>query len=178
MRGDIQKAEEAVLWFKRVFGDDYYIEIQDHHLQEDKIVVPALVKIADELGIEIVATNDVHYINKEDSEMQRVLNCVATGKKIDEPNDMQMETDEFYLKSYEEMDELFPSFTRALDNTLVIANKCNVVMPPKPRLIPDYKPEGMTAEQFLRKLAEDGLKKRTSLIRFYGMAVPGRDSPK
>ena len=158
--GNIEEAKRIAKKYKDLFGDDYYIEIQDHHLQEDKIVVPALVKIADELGIEIVATNDVHYINKEDSEMQRVLNCVATGKKIDEPNDMQMETDEFYLKSYEEMDELFPSFTRALDNTLVIANKCNVVMPPKPRLIPDYKPEGMTAEQFLRKLAEDGLKKR------------------
>lgn len=160
LAGNYAGARECAKRYKELFGEDYYIEIQDHNLREEKAILPSLIKLASELSIELVATNDVHYIKKEDSEMQRVLNCVSTAKKIDEPNEMQLETDEFYLKNYDEMDMLFPTLTRALENTLVIANKCNLVMPPKPRLIPEYKADGMTAVEFLRKLMEEGLARR------------------
>ena len=147
--------------FQDLFGEDYYIELQDHGIRDQKYVNPLLIKIARELNIKLVATNDVHYINREDHEMHDVLLCVQTGKTIDDPTRMKFETDEFYMKNYDEMLELFPNVPEALTNTLEIADKCNFEFKFHQPLLPNYVPDdGSTPREYLRKLAEEGIRRR------------------
>ena len=147
--------------FQDLFGEDYYIELQDHGIRDQKYVNPLLIKIARELNIKLVATNDVHYINREDHEMHDVLLCVQTGKTIDDPTRMKFETDEFYMKTYDEMLELFPNVPEALTNTLEIADKCNFEFKFHQPLLPNYVPDdGSTPREYLRKLAEEGIRRR------------------
>lgn len=171
------EAKELAKWHQDVFGDDYYLEIQNHYLPEDQEVIAGLVKLSKELGIKMVATNDVHYLNKEDAELQDVLMCVQMHKKLDDPDRLKFETQEFYYKTYEEMLEALPGFEEALDNTIEIANKCEVILktkslgenpnvdekyklPANRNYIPDYRPDtGETAYQFLERLAYEGMER-------------------
>ena len=175
------EAEKLALWHKNLFGEDFYFEIQDHKIPEEKEVIIKLTEMGEKLGIPLVATNDVHYLNKEDSELQDVLMCVQMGKTIDDPNRMKFDTNEFYLKTYEEMEEALPGYTEALDRTLEIANKCEVHIrtkslreaaeknpnvSPEDQLgatenhIPMYVPEtGETPYQFLSRMAWEGLRR-------------------
>ena len=122
--------------------------------------MPKLIKIAEEFGVELVATNDVHYLKESDAEMQDILLCVQTGKFFDDPGRMRFEGTQFYLKDYDEMAEKFSYVPQALENTLKIAEKCNVSIEKKP-LLPPYKPDnGMTPYEFLKDLLEKGLKRR------------------
>lgn len=162
-------ARKLVAQYKELFKDDYYIELQDHGIADEIYVMPKLIKIAEEFGVELVATNDVHYLNESDAEMQDILLCVQTGKFYDEPGRMRFEGTQFYLKDYDEMAEKFSFLPQALENTLKIAEKCNVTIDKKP-LLPPYKPDnGMTPYEFLKDLMEKGLKRRykeiTSEIR-------------
>ena len=182
LKRQFDEADKLALWFKEVFGDDFYLEIQNHGLEEERIVVEKLTEMSKRLDIKLVATNDVHYLYKEDSELQDVLMCVQMGKTIDDPDRMKFSTDEFYFKTYEEMQEALPGYEEALDRTLEIADKCNVTIRTKSlreakdkgnqfvpeedtlgasdNFIPQYKPDnGMTPVQFLRHLAEEGLKR-------------------
>ena len=154
-----------------MFGEDFYIEIQDHGIEEQRRVLPLLLQLAKECGIQPVATNDVHYIKKEDWEMQDVLMCIQTKKTIDDPKRMKFETHEFYLKTPEEMAELFSYVPEAISNTVVIAQKCNEEPcfdlkdngdPIKDKsLIPGYTPEdGSDPKDYLTKLTWEGLKRR------------------
>ena len=152
------KARTLALWFKEVFGDDYYLELQDHNIPEETKVAANLLKMSKELGIKVVATNDVHYIDKEDSEMQDVLICIGTSKYIDDPGRLRMNGPYYYFKSYEEMQELFPNVPEALENTLEIAEKCNVEIEFKMPLYPPYHPPGDEKPgDYLRRLAYEGI---------------------
>ncbi|MBO5359073.1 MAG: DNA polymerase III subunit alpha [Clostridia bacterium] len=126
MDGDYEKAKQTALWYKSVFGEDFYLEIQDHGIAEQKLVNPQIIRIANECDIPLVATNDVHYINDTDYKMHKVLVCIQTATKITDDNILEFKTNEFYLKSYEQMAALFGSTPEALENTNKIAQKCNV----------------------------------------------------
>ena len=155
-----EEARKLVRQYKELFGEDYYIELQDHGIADEIYVMPKLIKIAEEFGVELVATNDVHYLKESDAEMQDILLCVQTGKFFDDPGRMRFEGTQFYLKDYDEMAEKFSYVPQALENTLKIAEKCNVSIEKKP-LLPPYKPDNsMTPYEFLKDLLEKGLKRR------------------
>ena len=155
-----EEARKLVKQYKELFGEDYYIELQDHGIADEIYVMPKLIKIAEEFGVELVATNDVHYLKESDAEMQDILLCVQTGKFFDDPGRMRFEGTQFYLKDYDEMAEKFSYVPQALENTLKIAEKCTVSIEKKP-LLPPYKPDnGMTPYEFLKDLLEKGLKRR------------------
>ncbi len=182
MRREFDEAERLALWFKNLFGDDFYLEIQDHGIPEEREVLIKLSEMSERLNIPLVATNDVHYLEKEDAELQDVLMCVQMGKTIDDPDRMKFSTNEFYFKTYEEMEEALPGFSEALDRTLEIADKCNVsiktkslreaaesgnsLIPDEDKLgatdnfIPKYVPDtGEEPYEFLSRLAWEGLKR-------------------
>jgi DNA polymerase-3 subunit alpha len=125
-KGDYEAAKRNASWYKEVFGDRYYIELQQHGLKEDAIVTPQLIKLARELDIPMVATNDNHYTTKEQHEKQDMLLCVQTSSSIDDPKRMRFETQEFYLKTPDEMEALFPDVPEAITNSLEIAARCNL----------------------------------------------------
>lgn len=156
---------------KSMFAEgDFYIEIQDHGLPEQKMTNPDLVRIARELGVKVVATNDVHYLKKSDSEMHDMLLCIQTGKTFDDPSRMRFSTNEFYLKDYDEMYDLFSWIPEALETPFEIADKCDINIKYHEYLIPRYNPEtGQTPEEFLRELTYKGLNKKygeiTDVIR-------------
>lgn len=155
-----QEAKELALQYKELFGEDYYIEIQKHGIAEEDAVMPQLVALARELNIKIVVTNDVHYLEKEDAEIQDIMMCVQMGKFFDDTDRMKFQGEEFYLKNADEMAELFPSLPDAMDTTLEIAAKCNVDFG-KEKLLPLYSPpDNMTSKEYLRFLLEEGLKKK------------------
>ena len=145
-----------------VFGkDNYFIEIQDHGIREQKMINPLLIKLAKELGVGIVATNDVHYVKREDAEAQDVLMCIQMDRTVDDPDRMKFETDQFYLKSPQEMEELFAYIPEALENTVKIASRCHVDFDFKTRHLPSYAvPDGKDAYEYLRELCFSGLNKR------------------
>ncbi len=168
--GDAEGAEALALKLKDIFGEDFYIEIQDHGIPEEKRVLPLLVRLADKIGVEIVATNDVHYLAREDAEMQDILMCIQMKKTLDDPKRMKFDTQEFYFKSGDEMAQLFSAYPKAIANTRVIADKVtesafNLDKKGYPirdtSLIPGYTPpDGSTPPEYLRKLTAEGLKRR------------------
>ncbi|MBE5751139.1 MAG: DNA polymerase III subunit alpha [Clostridiales bacterium] len=170
LNGDYDGAKAWAADMKAVFGDDFYIELQDHGIQEEKQVIPDLIKIAKELDIGLVATNDVHYIEKEDWEAHDVLLCIQTKKTLADPKRMKFDTHEFYMKSGDEMAELFHYVPEAITNTRVIADKIEEPafdLTPKgdpirdTSLIPLYKPDdGSTSPDYLTRLTWEGLKGR------------------
>ncbi len=127
LRGDYEKAKETALWYRDLFGEgNYYIEIQNHGLREQLDILPDLVRLSKETGIPLVATNDAHYITKEDSSVQQVLICIQTNHVLGEETGLEFTTDEFYLKSEDEMRSAFPELPQAIENTSIIADMCNV----------------------------------------------------
>lgn len=170
LNGDYEGAKKWASDMKEVFGDDFYIELQDHGIAEEKQVIPDLIKIARELNIGLVATNDVHYIEKEDWEAHDVLLCIQTKKTLADPKRMKFDTHEFYMKSGDEMTELFHYVPEAITNTRVIADKIEEPvfdLTPKgdpirdTSLIPLYKPDdGSSSPDYLTNLTWTGLPKR------------------
>ena len=127
LRGDYEGAKQKALWYKSVMGDgNFFLEIQNHGLAEQQRINPMLVELSKDTGIPLVATNDVHYIKKEDSEMQQALICIQTNHTLGEDTGMEFETDEFYLKSEQEMLETFSDNADAVMRTAEIAERCNV----------------------------------------------------
>ncbi len=126
-REDYSAAKETALWYDSLFGrGNYYLELQDHGLMEQKQINPYIIRISEETGIPLVATNDVHYVESEDWKMQKVLTCIQTGSKINDDNILEFKAREFYLKTGDEMASLFPSHPEAIENTVKIAEKCNL----------------------------------------------------
>ena len=166
LNGKEEDAEQAALWHKNLFGEDYYIEIQNNGIQEQVLANQKLVKLARKLDIPLVATNDAHYLKKEDAYNHEVLLCIQTGKRMSDPDRMKFDTDELYVKSPEEMSEYFSSFPDAIENTVKIAEKCNVEFEFGHTILPNYDvpPEFATHYDYLKKLCDDGLKKRYSEI--------------
>ena len=161
---DYEGAVKYAKTLMSMFDDgDFYIEIQDHGILDQKRVNPLLVKMARELGVKVVATNDAHYLNKEDAEMHDVLLCVQTGHKVDDVDRMRFETDEFYLKTYDEMLETFSWIPEALDNTCEVADKIDftVQLQNKNYLLPKYvPPTGQSTRDFFVDLTWEGIRKR------------------
>ena len=123
---DYERAKEKALWYNKVFGQgNFYLELQNHGIREQKQIEPMLIRLSKETGIPLVATNDTHYVRKEDSKIQQVLICIATNTPLGQGNGLEFDSDEFYLKSEEEMHELFSHVPEALENTQIIADRCN-----------------------------------------------------
>ena len=162
MNGREEEAEKVALWHKSVFGEDYYIEIQNNGIQEQVLANQRLIKLAKKLDIPLVATNDAHYLKKEDAYNHEVLLCIQTGKRMSDPDRMHFDTDELYVKSPEEMSDYFSNFPEAIENTVKIAEKCNVEFEFGHTILPNYDvpPEFTTHYDYLKKLCDDGLKER------------------
>ncbi len=158
------EAEQLLLQYKQLFGQDYYIELQDHDIDEERMVMPMLIELARKHDIKLVATNDVHYLNQEDAEVQDIMLCIQTNRRVNDTTRMKFHGDSFYLKSGDEMSSLFHYVPEAITNTLEIADKCNVTLGPG-KLLPGYTtPDGSTQEQYFRKIVEEGLAKRYPVI--------------
>ena len=162
LSGQNEKAEQVALWHKKVFGDDYYIEIQNNGIKEQVLANQKLVQLARKLDIPLVATNDAHYLKREDAYNHEVLLCIQTGKRMSDEDRMKIDTDELYVKSPEEMAEYFKAFPDAIENTVKIAEQCNVEFEFGHTILPNYDvpPEYPTHYDFLKELCDKGLKKR------------------
>ncbi|SFE53206.1 DNA polymerase III catalytic subunit, DnaE type [Thermoanaerobacter thermohydrosulfuricus] len=162
LRGEYEKAKEAALFYDSIFGrGNFYLELQDHGILEQQKVNKELIRLSKETGIPLVATNDVHYLEKKDAKAHEVLLCIQTGKTIDDEDRMSFPTDEFYLKSPEEMENLFSCCKEAIENTEKIADMCNVEFEFNKTKLPKYDlPEGVDSYEYLRNLCYEGLYKR------------------
>ena len=155
-------AKEYALQMQQIFGkDNFFLELQDHGIDVQRPVNQGVMRLARETGIPLVVTNDAHYLRKEDAAMQDVLLCVQTGKTVDDTNRMKFETEEFYLKSEEELRQLFPGCPEAFENTVQIAQRCNVEFVFNEYHLPSFPvPEGYSNEEYFRKVCMDGFRER------------------
>ena len=162
LNGDYSGAKAEALELRDIFGkDNFYLEIQNHFLDDDKPATQGLVKLAEDIGAPLVATNDAHYIKRSDAKAHDVLLAIQTGSTVDDENRMRFANDEFYLKSESEMMELFPDHPEAIENSHKIAERCNVEFEFGEYHLPEFiPPEEMTNKNYLRKLCYEGLERR------------------
>ena len=162
LAGDYERAKQTALYYRDLFGEgNYYLELQDHGLEEDQVVLPQLIRLSRETGIPMAATNDAHYITKEDAKMQSILLCIQTGKTIADADRMEFQTDEFYLKSTDEMYDLFSMVPEACENTNKIAEQCNFEFTFGETKLPYFRaPDGMDNQAYFEKLCWEGLERR------------------
>ena len=168
LSGDYEGAKKKALWYRSVMGENnFFLEIQDHGLPEQKRIIPMLAQLSRETGIPLVATNDVHYISKEDSEMQQVLICIQTNHTLGEDTGMEFQTQEFYLKSEQEMLSLFPDYADAVERTSEIAERCNVEFEFGKTKLPHFEvPGNQDHFEYLKNMAQEGMHLR------YGENIP------
>ncbi|QSZ28145.1 DNA polymerase III subunit alpha [Aceticella autotrophica] len=166
LMGDYEKAHDTAILYQSIFGkDNFYLELQDHGIEEQEKINLQLIELSKETGIPLVATNDVHYLEKSDHKAHEVLLCIQTGKNLEDKDRMSFPTDEFYLKSPEEMEKLFSFCKEAIQNTEKIADMCDIEFEFNKTKLPKYElPDGITSAEYLRQLCFDGLKKRYSEI--------------
>ncbi len=162
LQEDYDAAKAYALELADIFGEDnFYLELQDHGIAEQTPVNQGVMRIARETGLPLIVTNDAHYLRKEDAKMQDVLLCVQTGKTVDDPNRMKFQTEEFYLKSEQELRTLFPNCDEAFENTQKIADRCNLEFVFNAYHLPSFPvPEGYTNEEYFRQLCEAGFRER------------------
>lgn len=168
LNGEYEKAKETALRYREIFGaENYYIEVQNHGIGEERTVLPQLYRLSCETGVPLAATNDAHYLTKEDASMQHVLLCIQTGKTVDDEDGMGFETEEFYLKSTEEMAELFSAVPEAVSNTGKIAARCQMHFEMGKLHLPKFEMDGATDSKALfATLCQEGL------YRKYGSNPP------
>ncbi|KUO49018.1 MAG: DNA polymerase III subunit alpha [Desulfitibacter sp. BRH_c19] len=166
LKGQKEAAYDAAKEYMDIFGqDNFYLEIQDHGMEEERITCREVINMSRELSIPLVATNDTHYVLKKNSKVHDILLCIQTAKTINDEKRLKFPTDEFYLKSYEEMELLFAEVPEALTNTLEIAEKCNLEFIFEEFHLPDYSiPEGYDEATYLKKLCDQGLRERYSEV--------------
>ena len=159
---DYEAAKAYALQMREIFGEEnFYLELQDHGIAEQRPVNQGVMRLARETGLPLVVTNDAHYLRREDAAMQDVLLCIQTGKTVDDPNRMKFRTEEFYLKSEDELRQLFPGCDQAFENTVKIADRCNLEFEFNQYHLPSFPvPEGYTNEAYFRKLCMDGFRER------------------
>ena len=162
VKGDMEAAKKSALWFKSIFGEDYYLEIQNNGIKEQVLVNQKLIQLSRELDIPLLATNDSHYLKKEDAYNHEVLLCIQTGKRMSDEDRMRFETDELYIKSPEEMMDYFKAVPDAIENTVKVAEKCNVEFKFGHTILPNYDvpEEFATHYDYLKKLTDDGIRNR------------------
>ena len=166
LNNNYEEAKNSARQFQDIFDGDFYIEIMDHRIEEELIVKPVLIKLAGELDIPIVATNDDHYIKRDHAKAQEILLCIKSGKDLSDPNRLKFPTDELYFKSPPEMKELFKDVPDAITNTIEISDKCNLLLDFKKHYLPNFPlPAGESnLNDYLEKLANEGIKKRFTKI--------------
>ena len=162
VNGDYEGAKQTALRYNSIFGQgNYYLELQDHGIDDQKRIIPLLARLSAETGIPLAATNDCHYLRREDAKAQRVLVCISTATTLDDPNKLEFPTEEFYVKSGDEMAQLFRSFPEAIENTVKIADMCNVEFEFGQTKLPYFHIDGVDDnEKFLRDMCEKGLYER------------------
>ena len=163
LRNEFEKAKAIALRLDGIFGHgNFYFELQSNGIEEQNLVNASLIRLSQETGIPLVATNDAHYLRREDAKAHEVLLCIQTGKKITDEDRMRFRTDDFYIKSPEEMGELFKNVPEAIENTIRIANACNVVLEFDKLHLPEYQvPDGREPFEYLRSLCYEGLNRLT-----------------
>lgn len=168
LKKDYDGAKREALWYNRVFGEgNYYLELQNHGIKEQLVVLDGIKRLNADTGIPLVATNDVHYVYKEDAEIQQVLICIATNHTIGEDTGLEFHSDNFYLKSEEEMRQIFADVPQAVDNTAVIAEKCNFDFEFGKTKLPFFEtPDNSDHFEYFKRKCYEGLHKR------YGQAPP------
>lgn len=161
-QGFYEEAKKAALEHVEIFGgNNYFLELQDHGIDDQQTVNQGLLRMSQETGIPLVATNDIHYVKREDAEAHDILLCIQTGKKVADEDRMRYEGGQYYLKSPEEMEALFPYAKQALENTGKIAERCNVEIVFGEQKVPKYEvPEGFTSYSYLKALCQEGLERR------------------
>ena len=158
LQNDYDAARRTAEWYATLFGPEhFYLELQDHGLEEQQQILPAMLRLSQETGIPLVCTNDVHYIEKEDAEMQRVLCCIQTGTTLQEPSSLCFPTEEFYLKSGDEMAALFAAHPEALENTVRIAERCRVELTFGELKLPAFDAPGGDSDAYLAQLCREGM---------------------
>ena len=162
LREDYEGAKEYALKLSEIFGEgNFFLELQDHGIDEQRPVNQGVQRLARETGLPLVVTNDAHYLRREDAKMQDVLLCIQTGKTVDDQNRMKFQTEEFYVKSEEELKELFPGLSEAFENTVKIADRCNLEFTFHEYHLPAFPvPEGYTNEGYFRELCYQGFRER------------------
>ncbi len=160
--GEYLKAKETALWYSNLFGEgNYYLEMQNHGIPEQLIVNDGIIRLSNETGIPLVATNDVHYVNKEDAYIQKILICIATNHTVDEENSLEFSSDNFYLKTEDEMRALFSKTQDAIDNTKKIADMCNFDFEFGNTKLPNFiVPDGYSHYDYFREKCYEGLHQR------------------
>ena len=178
LRGFYEEAKEAALWYDRTFGHgNYFLELQDHGLPEQQQVNQQLMRLSQDTGIELVATNDVHYTYETDVDSHDILLCIQTGKKLSDENRMRYEGGQYFVKSEEQMRALFPYALQALENTQKIADRCKVEIEFGVTKLPKYDvPEGYTSWEYLNQLCHQGLKRRYPSSDGT-VTIPGQEKP-
>ena len=162
LAGDFDGAKNAALAMAEIFGEgNYYVELQNHSLPEERQILPSLLRLARECGLPLVATNDCHYLRRADAYMQEILTCIQTGKTVDEEGRVGFATDEFYYKDTGEMEMLFSRYPGAIENTLRIAERCNLAFDFSQTHLPKFPcPPGLTAGEYLSRLTREGFARR------------------
>lgn len=157
-----EEAKKAALDYREIFGsENFYLELQDHNLAEQRLVNTALIRLSKECGIPLIATNDVHYLERQDARLQDIMLCIQTGKTVQDQDRMRFGSDEFYLKSEEEMRLLFGDYPETLSNSVHIAERCQVDFVFGQNHLPDYQvPPGYSVDSYLEELCRTGLQKR------------------
>jgi len=163
-RGRKEQAVATAEFYQELFGDDFYLEMQDHGIEEEHAVYPKIYDLAMEMGIPVVATNDVHYLKQKDAHAHDILICLQTGKDRDDPNRMRYNTDQLYLKSPEEMYTLFKTYPGIVERTLEIAEKVDLQIDMEKRYLPEFpipaSEGGITPDRYLEKLARQGVRNK------------------
>jgi DNA polymerase-3 subunit alpha len=157
-----EQAKEAALRYQAIFGEDFFLELQDHGMMEQKQVMQSMLRLSEETGIPLIATNDVHYVREPDHAVQDILICIGTGKNVDDKDRLRFQSSQLYLKSAEEMSRLFPHVPQAIANTLVVAERCQLEIEFGRSILPHFEPipAGMTAGTYLAELCTKGLRMR------------------
>lgn len=157
--GDYAAADQAVKEYVDIFGrENFFIELQNHGIEEQKRILPQLIKLARENEVGLVATNDAHYINREDSATQSILVCIQTGRTVNDPSDLEFQTDQFYIKSLEEMRQAIPDVDEAFENTVRIAERCNVEFEFGKTKLPYFAaPDGEDNLSYFRRMSYEGM---------------------
>ena len=160
--GDLSDARKTASWYREVFGDRYYLELMDHaHVEGQDTVNKAVCQISDEMGIDLVVTNDCHYVYPEDAPHQDTLTCIVTSSKLSDHKRLRMEDDSYYVKSAAEMSAVFPDHPQALQNSLLIAERCNLELVQRRTRLPQYPtPDALSSAQYLRRICFEGARER------------------
>ncbi|MFQ6082293.1 MAG: DNA polymerase III subunit alpha [Candidatus Aminicenantia bacterium] len=167
LKGLVKDAEEAAAQYIDILGkENFYIELQDHDLESQRELNPLLIQLAKRLNLPLVATNDVHYLKKEDAQSHDILLCIQTNKSVNDPERLRFENDQFYFKSTEEMIDLFKEVPEAIKNTIKIAARCDFEFPREKYFLPNFEvPEGVSIDQYFEKITKQEFEKRVDILR-------------